>query len=91
LDIECVRQAKTIASGTEPASRIATAPWPTRCHTDGDEFHHGGPGLDSRERKVKGPTPRHIYIPPSSVSSIKVTRGISGEQVSPASWPDTAI
>jgi error-prone DNA polymerase len=50
--------------------RDAVFPLP---HGRGDEFHHGGPGLDPRERKVKGPPPRDIYIPPSSASSIRVT------------------
>ena len=42
-------------------------------HGRGDEFHHGGPGLDPRERRVKRPTARNIYIPASPVSAIRVT------------------
>jgi error-prone DNA polymerase len=50
--------------------RDAAFPLP---HGRGDEFHHGGPALDPRERKAKGPTPRDSYVPASSISSIKVT------------------
>ena len=42
-------------------------------HGRGDEFHHGGPGLDPRERQAKRPTARDITIPASPVSAIKVT------------------
>jgi error-prone DNA polymerase len=43
-------------------------------HGRGDEFHHGDPGaMDPPQRKAKGPMPRDIYIPTSSVDTIKVT------------------
>jgi error-prone DNA polymerase len=42
-------------------------------HGRGDEFHHGNPGLDPRERQSKGPALRDISVPDSRVGSIKVT------------------
>ena len=50
--------------------RDATFPLP---HGRGDEFHHGGPGVDSRGRQVKGPAPRNIYVPDLRGGAIKVT------------------
>ena len=42
-------------------------------HGRGDEFPHGGPALDPRERQAKRPTARDITIPAFPVSAIKVT------------------
>lgn len=42
-------------------------------HGRGDEFHHGGPGLDPRDRQSKGPLLRGIPVPDSHVGSIRVT------------------
>jgi error-prone DNA polymerase len=42
-------------------------------HGRGDEFHHGNPGLDPRERQSKGPALRDISVPDSRVGSIRVT------------------
>jgi hypothetical protein len=42
-------------------------------HAHGGEFHHGGPGLDARERQAKRPTACDITIPASPVGAIKVT------------------
>jgi error-prone DNA polymerase len=41
-------------------------------HGRGDEVHHGGPGLDPRERQFKGPPPHDVYVPDSRVGSIRV-------------------
>jgi error-prone DNA polymerase len=41
-------------------------------HGRGDEFHHGGAGLDPRERQSKGPAPRDISVPDSRIGSIRV-------------------
>jgi error-prone DNA polymerase len=40
-------------------------------HGRGDEFHHGGPGIDQRSLP-KGPKPRDIYVPDLHIDSIKV-------------------
>src|ERR1019366_8565648 len=42
-------------------------------HGRGDEFHHGGPGLDPRERLSTGPPAPHVHVSDSRVGSIKVT------------------
>ena len=49
--------------------RDAAFPLP---HGRGDEFHHGGPGLDPRKRPTKGRMPRQCTFP-SPVDAIKVT------------------
>jgi hypothetical protein len=41
-------------------------------HGRGDELHHGGAGLDPRERQSKGPAPRDISVPDSHIGSIRV-------------------
>jgi len=41
-------------------------------HGRGDEFHHGGAGLDPRGRQSKGPAPRDISVPDSRIGSIRV-------------------
>jgi error-prone DNA polymerase len=41
-------------------------------HGRGDEFHRGAPGLAPRERQVKRPATRDIYVAESRVESIKV-------------------
>jgi error-prone DNA polymerase len=41
-------------------------------HGRGDEFHHGGPGIDPRSLPPKGPKPRDIYVPDLHIDSIKV-------------------
>ena len=60
--------------------RDAAFPLP---HGRGDEFHHGGPGLDSRERLSKGPPPGDVYVPDSRVGAIKVKARISADIASP--------
>jgi hypothetical protein len=49
---------------------LATAKPPSRYGSD--EFHHGGPGLDPRERQAKRPTAHDIRIPGSPAGSVKV-------------------
>jgi error-prone DNA polymerase len=41
-------------------------------HGRGDEFHHGSPGLDPRERPPNGFRSRDIYVPDLRIDSIKV-------------------
>ena len=41
-------------------------------HGQGDELHHGSPGVDPRSLPVKGPKPRDLYIPDLHIGSIKV-------------------
>ncbi len=50
-------------------TRDAAFPLP---HGRGDEFHHGSPGHDSRERPTR-PKPRDIYVPERHVDAIRVT------------------
>jgi hypothetical protein len=50
---------------------LATAIPPSRYRSD--KFHHGGLGLDPRERQGKSPAARGITIPTPPVSAIKVT------------------
>jgi error-prone DNA polymerase len=41
-------------------------------HGRGDEFHHGGPGLDPRSLPPKGLRTRDIYVPDLHIDTIKV-------------------
>jgi error-prone DNA polymerase len=41
-------------------------------HGRGDEFHHGGPGIDPRSLPPKGLRTRDIYIPDLHIDSIEV-------------------
>jgi error-prone DNA polymerase len=49
--------------------RDAAFPLP---HGRGDEFHHGGPGIDPRSLPPKGVKARDIYIPDLHIDTIKV-------------------
>jgi error-prone DNA polymerase len=41
-------------------------------HGRGDEFHRGAPGLDPRERQVKRPATRDIYVADLHTDAIRV-------------------
>jgi error-prone DNA polymerase len=49
-------------------NRDAAFPLP---HGRGDEFHHGGPGIDPRSLR-KGPKPRDIHDPYGHIDEIRV-------------------
>ncbi|MBC7506649.1 MAG: hypothetical protein H7267_13135, partial [Sandarakinorhabdus sp.] len=41
-------------------------------HGRGDEFHHGSPGTDSRDRPPRTAKPRDIYVPDLHIDTLKV-------------------
>ena len=49
--------------------RDAAFPLP---HGRGDEFHHGSPGTDSRDRPSRTVKPRDIYVPDLHIDTLKV-------------------
>ena len=49
--------------------RDAAFPLP---HGRGDEFHHGSPGTDSRDRPPRTVKPRDIYVPDLHIDTLKV-------------------